>query len=391
MKFVRTIKFCFAIAFFSFPVLCSAANNALPEPMVGQTTVATKFGTTEQKVYYDGMGSNQVVLTTDPDASLVEYNKTMIQACRGVEILPNPTKCFSITGENGIPIKNMSSRTKIGTKEVLEVSALFYDPSIIQGDAYGNFDSTNFAFYGRNLSQASGTNNPANGSWNVANYTLNPEAQSSFKDAQLAYMENRVLKLAGEAQRVTATALNNANHWYLQGGSIDVASPSEADKYPEGKTWLVTGCEISGPSAPSSCLKLSNTKVYHGKGTLIFLGTNGSFLEMVVGSKIIPATAGENSLGIIIAGKDGSNFSDNLGSLDFKGRNKLNAAVLTFGTIGKSGNGSVEAIGSFVANSFEGFAGNGFSHFTYDYKLDQMWPPGFRYFNMPTSKNGSAN
>ena len=356
-------------------------KGLLPEPMVGQTTVMINPGETDQTVFYDGMGSNQVILTTDPDANLVEYNRTMIEACRGVLALPNLVKCFSISGGSGSPIKNMVSRSLRDGMSGLEISALLYDPSIIQGDAYGMFDSDNFAFYGRNLNQTSNGAGPSNGSWNVTNYSLNPEAQSSFDKDQLAYMKNRVMKLAGEAQTVPAITLRGIRDWYLQGSTIGSVSNDEADKYPEGKVWLV-----------NDYMALDRNITYHGKGTIIFLNNPGSTLEIGLGHSILPGNPDTDSLGLIIGGNPGGAINDVGGVLDFQGNNKLTAAVLVFGMIAKGGGtGSVEATGSFVANEFKSFANNGFSHFTYDYKLDQMWPPGFRYFNMPTSKNGSAN
>jgi hypothetical protein len=61
----------------------------------------------------------------------------------------------------------------------------------------------------------------------------------------------------------------------------------------------------------------------------------------------------------------------------------VQAAIYCKGAAGITINGnSSEFTGSFVAPTFGGLAGSNI-RFYYDYNFDEMWPPGFRYLNMP--------
>lgn len=380
-------------AFLLVPNIILADSYELPFIMASQNfSDANKESGT--KVEYDGsqffggMGANQVINNYfDPNQPLLGFDKVQLNECidnmvaNGV--LPNVASCFLLTAES--PIKLMTSKTEANGSNVYELASLVYSPNIIYGDAFtNNFDNNNFAFYGRHLNQSSSSSNPSNGSWNVQNYAFNPEAQSSYSSAQSSYLISRVLSLASEAQNyANSISLRDNSDWWLQGSEIFSGSNNEASLYPDGKVWVV-----------KDSLVLSRKVTIHGKGTIIFIDDSDSSLTLESGARIARVSGDESSsLGIIVAGKSGASISDNGASLNLAGNNAVDAAVLVFGSINKTGTtGIFEGKGSFVANSFSGFdASNGFSKFSYDYKLEQNWPPGFRYFNMPHAENSSPN
>ena len=73
------------------------------------------------------------------------------------------------------------------------------------------------------------------------------------------------------------------------------------------------------------------------------------------------------------------------GDCYFGGNNAIEASLFCQDDIIVDDPGNVEFRGSFVANKFD-IAGINNVRFVYDYMLSQFWPPGFRYLNIPLTK-----
>lgn len=366
--------------------LMPASYNKLPEPMIGALSAANPGGTP----YYAGMSTSEIILNYDPSLPLMGFSTyTLLPDPAGISdncskyppVFWGLYNCYQL--ENPQSLNKMVSRTRIsesgtsyppsfGYIDKYEIATLLYPKNSIVGDAYstGNY-LNNFAFYGRNLSKSSGSRLGTGYSWGTAGYTINHEAQSSYQDAQKAYYQQRISQLASEATNVDSILLNGGS-WNLQGQVFNnLASTVQSNQYPEGKVWrtLTRGTALDSIE-------------YKGVGTLI-IETTGNDVVLKRNATILPKDNDKTSfLGIIVTGG---------GRLIFKGNNKIQAAV--FVEDGNIGDGqtvsNISAVGSFAAKEFNFASSSTGIRFFYDYRLDNGWPPGFRYFNMPTAKNSA--
>lgn len=347
--------------------------NSLPEPMVGYLHATQNNG---GSVYYAGMSTSEIVLNHDQNLPLMGFVNSILadsSYCANYPPAFRPTSCYSL--ENQQSLRQMTSQTRTQESDSsgtysprYEMSVLLYPDNSIVGDAYLNGDLNNFAFYGRNLNKSSTSSLSGDYyTWGVKNYEFNKLAQSSSDTS--SYIA-RVNQLLGEAPPVGSSALTSASGIYLQ--SKDVASinlsPTNADinSSPEGKVWKYAG---------NLTIPANKTIPYHGKGTLIVDGN----LTISSGAKIIPPSGDEsnNLMGIIVKG-----------NVTLSGDNIVKAPIFATGVINVIGN-NVFLYGSFIAKNFNVSSKSGIRFF-YDYRLDSGWPPGFRYFNMPTANNTSS-
>lgn len=348
-----------------------ATYNNLPEIMRGQLTIEQSWNVGRRiisRTYYAGMPANEVIANYDANDLLGFRASADFDKCSLYwPIFPSVGSCYNLNKTSSI--KNMVSQTKAEDTAVLEIAALLWPDNSIIGDAYsiGNY-LNNFAFYGRNLSKSSGTKLGSGYSWGIEKYQFNDQAQSSYSHAQSAYYKNRIKQLASEASIIShPSILESARSWYLQKDGYIGTGNNSSTKYPEGEVWSVSGRTVSLGSV-----------AYRGVGTIIINASK----EVVIkeGAEIVPADS-QSFLGIIVRG----------GKLTFEGNNKIQAAVFVEDDSIKSNEGvtvdNITAIGSFAAENFD-FGSNARGiRFYYDYRLDSGWPPGFRYFNMPTAKN----
>ena len=297
------------IAIFS-PTQLFAANDTLPNVMVGQTKLTTQEG----KVYYGGLTGNYAILnnTSTPDLGFSNDPKYLpgCQKSDGTIITPTiaSAACFSlsVSGARNIGVKLISSRTtvKVGTDEVqtvLELPALYFGvTNTVIGDTFGKIDYSKFAFWGNSTSSS------GDSAWSTSGYTINPNSQSSWlqtsggttaDSTSYSTYYAKVRALADNATSLTNLNIGYMNgslssQIYLQGSDVmsSISKNNEVAKYPEGKIWVVDhdlNLEQSGA-----------TITYYGVGTIIVKGN----INVDPSIKII---AGDNQskLGIIsIAG-----------------------------------------------------------------------------------------
>lgn len=352
-----------------FALICPASvvfadTNELPEPLVGQAVITGQDGSK----FYFGVAGNEAIFNYDPNY-LIGFSENNILQCNGVPDLKEVTGisfCYSLDRVSGAMV--MNSRTVLNGLEGVEVAALYW-PNSVEGDVYSTSDYLRgFYFYGNNLNKSSTSTLSGDlYTWGVRNYELNKSAQSSGDTS--AYVA-RINQLAGEAPAVSSSSITSASGIYLQ--SKDAASinlqPTAADMNasPEGKIWKYSG---------NLTIPANRTIFYHDKGTLIVDGN----LTISSSAKIVPPSGDENSnlMGIIVKG-----------NVVLNGNNIVRAPIFSTGSISINGNNAF-LYGSYIANSFNISSQRQGVRFFYDYRLDSGWPPGFRYFNMPTAKNSS--
>lgn len=369
----KIIKISVLIAVISFtlwPLTSSAETYELPEVMVGQTQVS--FPNEGNLTYFGGMTGNEAIFNYDSSV-LLGFNSARLTnsasqvpaGCYDLDFLVAPSQCF-ILSPGSTSIQAMVSRTSVDNNTKLETAAILYPTNLVIGDVStdGSY-LDNFAFYGRNLNQSSRSSTSGDfATWELANYTFNPQAQASYSEREKAYFDNKINNLVGEGKVVAEGVVkNNHNIWYLQSSSGLTGGNLEANIYPEGKIW---GIDPGNDGA----VTLRGDYRYQGTGTLVIDGS----LTIFGNTSILPAGASD-SLGIIVRG-----------DVTIWGNVKLNAAVFATGTINISGN-IVDAQGSYVAGGFDIPSSRRYVRFRYDYKLDDNWPPGFRFFSMPTATN----
>ena len=354
------------------PTATYASFYRLPEVMVGQTKVET--GGNE---YYGGMTGSEAIVNFDPnfiETDLLGFNEADLigtvsnrSNCYLLN-LAQISDCYKLTPSNS-PFSLLTSKTSINGVSILETAALLYPSKIISGDAYSNDDSmADFNFYGRNLyasKDADAANSDA--TWKEGSYDLNPDAQASYEDEQRDYYVGRIEEITQEASfdQSYAGDLVGSTKWYLQSKRMP-SNNSKSNSYPEGKTWRVV------PNASESTVTFSDKDyTYHDKGTIIIDGN----LRLENGAKIERAIGEEDTLGIIVLGK-----------VEFMGNNIVEAALFSTNRINVLGD-NVEMRGSFVAKEYLiGVNRFGIKIF-YDFNLENNWPPGFRYFDMPHPEN----
>ncbi|OGD63148.1 hypothetical protein A2215_01660 [Candidatus Berkelbacteria bacterium RIFOXYA2_FULL_43_10] len=358
-------------AFFGVVNKVSAESTELPEVMVGQTQVV--FIDEPKRFYYAGMTGNEAIINYEPNI-ILGFNQKLLAngsfgspaGCYDLDFTVAPSQCFALS-PNTTSIRMMNSRTSVDNFIELETGAIYYPTNMIIGDAYTNGSYlNNFAFYGRNLNQSGSNTSGDFATWELANYTFNPQAQASYSENQKAYFDNKINNLVGEGKKVTeAVVKNNHTRWYMQSATDLSTGNLEASIYPEGKIWNVD-------SGTDGVMALLGDYNYQGTGTLVVDGN----LTIFGNTSIFPAGVND-SLGIIVKG-----------DVTIWGNVKLNAAVFATGTVNISGN-IVDAQGSYVAAGFSIPSARRYVRFRYDYKLDDNWPPGFRFFSMPTATNES--
>ena len=297
------------IAVFS-PTQLFAANDTLPNVMVGQTKLTTQDG----KVYYGGLTGNYAILnnTSLPDLGFNNNSKYLpgCQKSDGTIITSTiaSAACFSlsITGAMNTGVKLILSRTtvKVGSNEaqtVLELPALYFGATnTVIGDTFGKIDYSKFAFWGNSTSSS------GDSAWSTSGYAINPDSQSSWlqtsgstttDSASYATYYAKVRGLADNAASLTDANISSMNgsfssQIYLQGSDImdSISKNDDASKYPEGKTWVI--------AHDLDLTKSGSTITYYGVGTIIVKGN----INVDPSIKIV---AGDNQskLGIIsIAG-----------------------------------------------------------------------------------------
>lgn len=358
--------------------LAFAEDSIWAEPLVGHTTVETGG-----RIYYDGMGGNEVILNHDPNLEL-GFRETLpglsplantIEKCTE-QISVSPfnlnavTRCFFLDDYKYLLL---TSRTSKGNSVELETAALIYD-KWISGDVAGiNDPSANFALYGRNLNVNS--SRVSNATWDTRpNYLINPAAQASFADgsASKAYFDNHREDLYYQAKNIVSPqstlspGSSPSSRWYLLASDINVSAGATTGNltYPEGKLWSMKGFTLTG------------NRTYLGRGTLVLASPSVTSpvtlnnTSLVIDGSLLKS--GNSSLGIIV-----------FGDVTIKSGSKVEAAIFATGRMTIQSN--VELSGSFVANDFS-YGASGI-RIDYDPALEQQWPPGFRFFNMPTAKN----
>lgn len=356
-------------AFFAVYNLARAEYYNLPEPIVGAVTVEQN-----NKHVYGGYTGNEAIFNYDPNEPLLGFNQDPLITGHpncysdGIEEVNkniNNPYCYRLN-QTGV-MNVLTGQTYLNGMAATETAALLWPENSIIGDAYSNSSYlNNFAFYGRNLNQSSLSNPSGTGyTWGTGSYTLNKEAQASYDGNQRAYFDSRIDLLGGEGQQILAASLTSATaNWYLRNASTSSSisqNGNDTTTYPEGKVWSVSGNVI---------LPGNTTYYYSGKGTIIINGN----LTLNQGTRILPRS-NSDFLGIIV-----------LGNLKFEGRNKTQMANFTTGNININAN-YIDAIGSYAAQNFIVNNNRSGIRFYYDFRLDSGWPPGFRYFNMPTAKN----
>ncbi len=298
---------------------------------------------------------------------------TLVGCLNGIVFRLSNSYCHVLNQKSSIKI--MNSRTSINGVGVTEVATLLYPSKTIVGDVYGDFD---FNYWGRNLNQNNASGTPDNGdaSWRVAG-EINPNAQAKIDGEQFKSYLSKINSLAGEAKKVSNAEFNGT--WNLDTTDDHPQDPyiggvDQKSFYPEGRVWLIdcspTGNDLTYCGGDGQ-VEFNGDHTYNGSGTVIVKGAN---LRFGPGADI---TRNNNArLGFIVLD----------GNVTFAGNNKIEAAILCYkagdplGKIDIQGNG--EFIGSFVGEDF-GMTGTNI-RFYYDYDLDSAWPPGFKYFKMPT-------
>ncbi|MFA7253403.1 MAG: hypothetical protein WC107_02525 [Patescibacteria group bacterium] len=280
----------------------------MPKDMaVGQTTV-----TQGDTITFGGNSGNFSVLN-DINASMdYGFQNSILNnsACFDVPIT-RAGYCFilgtGLTG-NGLAGSNrlLVSRTyiKVGEEEMaefLETPALYLGGTNITGDAYGNDYLKDFSFWGKNLAQGEGqTGSVDNGAtWQMENYSLNSDAQSSWLDEtgqEAQVFEDyraKISQLTGGAESIDSAVLMGRNIWNLQSSvpkfGTEADGGSEQNKFPDGKVWIV--------DAGGSEIVISQDVTYYGLGTLIV--KNGIF-KIGDNVEISPNNPSTDHLGIMI-------------------------------------------------------------------------------------------
>ena len=374
---MRILISAFFLLMLFLPTFSLAEYNKLPDVMVGQTKVITGSGA-DTKNYYGGMTGNEAIKNYDPNFSeLTGFNKSYLvppttsKTCYLMQ-LTQITECFKITPASNI-LKLMTSRTYFNGNPGLETAVLFYPSAIIIGDVYSQlYNFSGFDFFGRNLYKSEdGDPDYSNATWDEPNYVFNTEAQSSFSGEQQDYYRDQIELLKGEADHNAANAseIVSYNNWYLQNGRFTNSSAGGAEYFPEGKTWYIQ------PAGGVLRFDPDETYIYHGKGTLIVEGD----VEIPNGTRILSDEIAGGSLGIIASG-----------SINFEGNNQVRAAIFSEARVNiRDPANNVEVMGSVVAKNFLIQKPRIGIRFFYDFNLEDNWPPGFRYFQMPHPELGS--
>jgi hypothetical protein len=241
---------------------------------------------------------------------------------------------------------------------------------MISGDAYlGSSNPNDFAYWGRNLTQSSGTQSASPDSfWGLNNYSNNVDSIAKLSGSEYTKYAAKVASLQGEASLMTTSQsteyqLGLSNYYLSRSDITNGAASDQSGQYPEGKIWVIKR------TSSTQDLRITQSFSYHGKGTIIVTGN----LTIDPGVKITPADS-NSKLGFIVQN-----------NTTFGGNNRVWAAILSLGSSGFIfGGNNIDLVGSFVGFDFN-FYNWGNIRFFYDKSLNDNWPPGFGDLNMPYS------
>jgi len=371
-----------------WPCYSLAESNQLPRIMRSYSPSASNgLGVTletDSGRYYGGFNGNEAIINEDinllSSGELLGFSSsrlTEVAQCNSIGWATRISDFCFLLNTSSTSIRLFTSRTMVNGAVASETAAIYYPALTAIGDVYsGDGNLSNFALYGRNLAQTKGavSTNAQYGTWNTDAYTLNPQAQASYAEDQKIYFDTHYNQLFGEATKVDDI---NANiFWGLQREGMVRTGGSISSLYPEGAVWKNTDS-----LSPKVNLILDSSHQIIGKGTII---VNGNLT--VKNGKNIQKWSGDDSytLGLIV-----------LGNVTLEGNNNIEAAIFSTENI-KIGN-NVNMTGSFVAKNFCATGGASCSslansygiRISYDYRLEDNWPPGFRYFNMPSAENAA--
>lgn len=364
-----------------FSSVALADNIELPNQMNAQTKIEQG-----SRLFYTGMNANEIIVNTDVNTELGYRENTLNKDWKNTPpadgvcytntintmIVPPPyyhalgdPRCFFLTNTAQMT-KNMTSHTYVNGTTGLEFSILLYPANTVSGDtSSGASDLSNFAMNGRNFAMsANGGSIPANSTWKQTNYSINPQAQSSYSPDQEVYIDKHIENLWGEAEPKNESFIRS-NDWNFD------TDPSYATQ-PEGVVWKV-------PTGADATITLGSvgrkTYTFSGTGTIIIDGD----LNIQSSVSIIPRN-NDSKLGIIVKGRIVGGVESNNNLTIHQGAN-IKAAMLVKGNFDITGSGNV-LTGSFVSKTID-FHDTISQDIQYDYRLEDAWPPGFRYFNMP--------
>lgn len=337
-------------------------------------TIRDKTGTQNGTINgsYEWSDDSPKIISED-SKDLFGFDKENLMRCvNGLIISKIFSSCF-IKNMDTDNIQVMTSRTYYNGAPGTEVATLLYPSnSLIVGDAnLGGSDPNNFAYWGRHLAISSNGSTSPESYWGISGYTMNPDAQATLSGAEYDKFSEKIKILEGEATKLsTATNLLTGN-WYLQTSQNTMYIPDSVagagqSKYPEGRVWRQSPF-IMEAGGPGALIKIGGSVTYHDKGTIIIPGD-----LTIQDDTILKPVSGQNDrLGIIVTG----NVTI--------GRNcDVQASIFSKETISMAGSNTTMR-GSFVAKNFNIPATSTNLRFYYDYNLNDAWPPGFRYLNMP--------
>ncbi|MFA6963552.1 MAG: hypothetical protein WC227_02460 [Patescibacteria group bacterium] len=355
-----------------------ADAGRLPEMMVGQTTV-----TSPNSVSYGGMTGNYAVYNEDATLSYGFNigNLKLSNAADSCLAISNPI-CFvlgkGLIGADSVGNagKLMTSRTYVdvgdgqGPITRHELPALFLGTNTIMGDTFG-LSSSLFDYWGKNTVGSGGDIHSTGATWEMQNYTLNPNSQMAWdgtsNNYQFGKFDDKLQNMAESAVSIGSTALNGNNLWNLCGENLTDSydAATSCSGYPEGKTWVVDGdLDLTASSA--------RTIQFQGVGTIIVNG------DIKIGANINIQSMDNKMLdkiGFIANGGVSSN-----GDCSYGGGGSINAMLFCKETMTIGPNS--EMTGSFVAKNFSDPTN---VSFFFDYNLDGKVPPGFRTLIVPKS------
>ena len=338
-----------SIVLFYGGAVCNA-EEVLPLPVMMNGDTQVKRGT--DTISVGGFGGNQAILNFDLEHQ-EGFSDSRIRSC----VIINPASCF-VLDPGASSVRLMTSKTSISGNYVYETAALFSSGNKITGDVSG-FDASNFALYGRNLKHdSSDVGSDSRYTWTTED-AINPEAQASYLSDQQEYYLSHINSLKNSA--VSVSNINTGNQWYLRNDtSLSGGTSLRTNDYPEGKVWI------------TNTVSLNTNKTYNGIGTII-IGNGGSMtINDGVEIKKLASNPEDHNLGIIIDG-----------NLTLNSNVEIDAAIFVMGDVYFNGD-NIKINGSIMAQNFIGADNHYGIEITYDYKLGNKWPPGFRYFNMPT-------
>ncbi|MCX6808564.1 MAG: hypothetical protein NTW50_02765 [Candidatus Berkelbacteria bacterium] len=281
----------------------SGVTGKLPGMLVGGTELTIGTGATTT-TWYGGLTGNYAVFNYDPPYEL-GFESSLLNCQDENGLVPAAGACFVLNKAATTSVRLMKSQTKAvinGKTEILtETPALLFAKTLVTGDTYGA-DNLNLNYLGKSYAFSGKTIDPNNGSaLQFSGYTPNSKADSAWDGKSFIDTGSSAFKQYGEkvetliktGTTVDASALTGCGTWFLQSKDI-CSNDSEADKYPEGKVWIIK----SNPLSPDFQIKSNTTISYIGTGTIIVVGGN-----VVVGKDAEITPIGSSHLGFIVLDK----------------------------------------------------------------------------------------